>query len=81
MCDFSDLNEMVKLLEGKLLRYAGGFLKNSAEAQDAVQEAFLRYIRYRREKEKKKGKDKSRKQKRKGRGKNEKAEKKKYPRF
>lgn len=50
MCDFSDLNEMVKLLEGKLLRYAGGFLKNPAAAQDAVQEAFLRYIRYRREK-------------------------------
>lgn len=51
MCDFSELNQIICEMEGKLLRYAESFLKNSHSAQDAVQDTFLRYIRYKREKE------------------------------
>lgn len=41
-----DLNTLIRKCQSGLLRYAGRFLKSREEAQDAVQEALIRYIRY-----------------------------------
>lgn len=46
MCDFSELNQMIRENQEKLLHYAQRYLGNPESAQDAVQDAMLRYIRY-----------------------------------
>lgn len=50
MCDFSELTKLVAESQSKLLRYASHFLHDAAAAQDAVQNAYLRYLRLVREK-------------------------------
>lgn len=49
MCDFKEINQLIGEWEGKLLRYACQILHDHGEAQDAVQNAFIRYIRKKRE--------------------------------
>lgn len=51
MCDFKEINHLIGEWEGKLLRYASQILQDHGEAQDAVQNAFIRYIRKKREKQ------------------------------
>ncbi|MBR2425452.1 MAG: sigma-70 family RNA polymerase sigma factor [Lentisphaeria bacterium] len=51
MCDFKEINHLIDEWEGKLLRYASQILKDQCEAQDAVQNAFVRYIRKKRDPE------------------------------
>lgn len=49
MCDFKEINHLIDEWEGKLLRYASQILRDYPEAQDAVQNAFIRLIRRKRE--------------------------------
>ena len=44
MCDFSELSRLIQNSQGRLLRYAEHLLHNAASAQDAVQNAYVRYI-------------------------------------
>lgn len=46
MCDFSELTKLIAECQGRLLRYAEHFLHDAAAAQDAVQNAYLKYVRY-----------------------------------
>ena len=50
MCDFKEINHLIDELEGKLLRYASQILRDYPAAQTAVQNAFIRLIRRKREK-------------------------------
>jgi RNA polymerase sigma-70 factor (ECF subfamily) len=50
MCDFKEINHLIGELEGRLLRYAGQILRDQSAAQNAVQNAFIRLIRRKREK-------------------------------
>jgi RNA polymerase sigma-70 factor (ECF subfamily) len=50
MCDFKEINHLIGELEGRLLRYAGQILRDQHSAQNAVQNAFIRLIRRKREK-------------------------------
>lgn len=46
MCDWSELEHRIREGQDQLERYAIRFLRSEAEAQDAVQEAYIRYIRH-----------------------------------
>lgn len=46
MCNPDELNALIRECQGKLLRYAEHFLKSADAAQDAVQDAYVRYIRH-----------------------------------
>lgn len=46
MCDFSSLSQLIRESQGHLLRYAEHFLHNPQSAQDIVQQAYIRYIRF-----------------------------------
>lgn len=50
MCDFKEINHLIDELEGRLLRYACQILRDYPAAQTAVQNAFIRLIRRKREK-------------------------------
>lgn len=45
----AEVAELVKEYEARLLRYAARLLRNSETARDAVQEAFIRFVRISRE--------------------------------
>ncbi len=46
MCDFGDLDRLIHESQGYLLRYAEHLLHDASSAQDAVQNAYVRYIRF-----------------------------------
>ena len=46
MCDFSSLTKLIRESQGHLLRYAEHFIHDSQTAQDIVQKAYIRYIRF-----------------------------------
>ena len=50
MCDFKEINHLIDELEGRLLRYASQILPDYPAAQTAVQNAYIRLIRRKREK-------------------------------
>lgn len=46
MCNLDELNQLIKEYSGRLIRYAGHILRDITSAQDAVQDAYVRYIHH-----------------------------------
>lgn len=46
MCNLDELNQLIREYSGRLIRYAGHILRDISSAQDAVQDAYVRYIRH-----------------------------------